>query len=222
MSLLTIFACEAQPIVLEGLRKVLSGYEDMLLVGQASDPAGALQAIARLRPQVVLLGRLNPSKPLLQLHFQIKMESPETAVVLWISDLSDTDSLRALQSGVKGILEKTLPVNLLIDCVRSVAAGNVWLDGAVANPSNAAGQRNLNPRITPRERDIIGLISKGMKNKEIAAALSITPGTVKVHLMHIFEKTGVKDRFQLALQSRELLGNAHQLTAGSRPEAIPL
>lgn len=222
MNSLTIFACEAQPIVLEGLRQVLTQCEDLLLVGQAGDPGAALQSISRLRPQVILLGRLHPSKPLLQFHFQVKAESPESAVVLWISDLSDTDSLRALQSGVKGILEKTLPVNLLVDCVRSVGAGNVWLDGAVANQANMGVHRNVSPRITPRERDIIGLVSKGLKNKEIAAELSITPGTVKVHLMHIFEKTGVKDRFQLAIQSRELLGNTHQLATGARTEMAPL
>ena len=57
----------------------------------------------------------------------------------------------------------------------------------------------------PREREIVEFVCRGMKNKEIAEALSITPGTVKVHLMHIFEKTGVKDRFQLALQGRQFL-----------------
>ena len=62
------------------------------------------------------------------------------------------------------------------------------------------------PRMTPRERQIVELVCRGMKNKEIAVALSITPGTVKVHLMHIFEKTGVKDRFQLALHGRQLAG----------------
>ena len=62
----------------------------------------------------------------------------------------------------------------------------------------------------PREREIVEFVCRGMKNKEIADALSITPGTVKVHLMHIFEKTGVKDRFQLALQGRQFLASAEE------------
>src|ERR1700716_2042040 len=95
VSSLTIFACEAQPIVLEGLRQVLTGCEDLVLVGQTGDPGAALQSISRLRPPVILLGRLYPSKPLLQFDFQVKAESPDSTVVLWISDLSDTDSLRA-------------------------------------------------------------------------------------------------------------------------------
>ena len=64
--------------------------------------------------------------------------------------------------------------------------------------------------ITPREREIVESVCRGMKNKEIAEALSITPGTVKVHLMHIFEKTGVRDRFQLALQGRQFLSSTEE------------
>jgi DNA-binding NarL/FixJ family response regulator len=63
--------------------------------------------------------------------------------------------------------------------------------------------------LTPRERDIVHHVCGGLKNKEIATALSITAGTVKVHLMHIFEKTGVKDRFELAVHGRKLLNNEH-------------
>jgi len=66
--------------------------------------------------------------------------------------------------------------------------------------------RRSAPRLTPRERQIVQQICEGHKNKEIAQVLSITAGTVKVHLMHIFEKTGVKDRFELAIQGRKLLG----------------
>ena len=67
--------------------------------------------------------------------------------------------------------------------------------------------------LTPREKDIVHHVCGGLKNKEIAEALAITPGTVKVHLMHIFEKTGVKDRFELAVQGRRLLGTEHALPA---------
>ena len=69
--------------------------------------------------------------------------------------------------------------------------------------------RRSSPRLTPREKDIVHHVCGGLKNKEIAEALAITPGTVKVHLMHIFEKTGVKDRFELAVQGRRLLGTDH-------------
>ena len=72
--------------------------------------------------------------------------------------------------------------------------------------SGDGSDRRSAPRLTPRERQIVHQICEGRKNKEIAQELSITAGTVKVHLMHIFEKTGVKDRFELAIQGRKLLG----------------
>jgi DNA-binding NarL/FixJ family response regulator len=70
-------------------------------------------------------------------------------------------------------------------------------------------ERRAAPRLTPREREIVKQVCAGLKNKEIAGTLSITAGTVKVHLMHIFEKTGVKDRFELAIHGRKLLGLDH-------------
>ena len=75
-------------------------------------------------------------------------------------------------------------------------------------------------RITPREREIIQLICQGLKNREIAEILGITSGTVKVHLMHIFEKTGTKDRFQLALKARQVFGFTTQETPAAEPDKI--
>jgi DNA-binding NarL/FixJ family response regulator len=89
--------------------------------------------------------------------------------------------------------------------LRAVSDGQIWLEDTNAERLRKQQRRTL-PRMTPRERQIVELVCRGLKNKEIAAELSITPGTVKVHLMHIFEKAGVKDRFQLALQGRQILG----------------
>jgi DNA-binding NarL/FixJ family response regulator len=102
-------------------------------------------------------------------------------------------------------LKKSLPVAALLECLRAVATGNVWIEGSPDQSPDGADRRST-PRLTPREKQIVHQICEGQKNKEIAEALSITAGTVKVHLMHIFEKTGVKDRFELAIQGRKLLG----------------
>jgi len=92
---------------------------------------------------------------------------------------------------------------LLLECLRAVAQGAVWINGHAKAPEPVP--RRGPPRLTRRERDIVRLVADGLKNREIAEALSISPGTVKVHLMHIFEKAGVGDRLQLALLARRLL-----------------
>ena len=97
----------------------------------------------------------------------------------------------------------------LSESLRTVGRGGVWIENSLPDPALGGDERRSSPRLTPRERDIVHHVCGGLKNKEIALALSITAGTVKVHLMHIFEKTGVKDRFELAVHGRKLLGIDH-------------
>jgi two-component system nitrate/nitrite response regulator NarL len=125
--------------------------------------------------------------------------------VLWVNDLAEIDCFRALQLGARGILKKTVPVQLMLECLHAVSVGDVWIESSLSEHGGGLDRRSA-PRLTPREKEIVHHVCVGMKNKEIAEALAITPGTVKVHLMHIFEKTGVKDRFELAVNGRRLLG----------------
>jgi DNA-binding NarL/FixJ family response regulator len=147
-------------------------------------------------------------KMVFQFIADVKSTWPRCQPVLWVTDLAEIDCFRALQVGARGVLKKTLPVGSLIECLLSVGQGNVWIEGSV-DQAPLGFERRTTPRLTPREREIVQQVCGGLKNKEIAEALSITPGTVKVHLMHIFEKTGVKDRFELAIHGRKLLGAEH-------------
>jgi two-component system nitrate/nitrite response regulator NarL len=126
-----------------------------------------------------------------------------------VNDLAEIDCFRALQLGARGILKKTLPVESLVECLRAVGRGDVWIEGTLSDQVVGALDRRSAPRLTPREKEIVHHVCAGLKNKEIAEALRITAGTVKVHLMHIFEKTGVKDRFELAVHGRRMLGTEH-------------
>jgi len=201
----TIYVCEPQPIVLAGLRAVLSDCQDLELIGHSVGAAEAPLVIGQLKPDVVLLGHSPNPRTLLGEIPRVVEASVDSKIVLWVLELAELECLRALQLGVKGIVRKTAPINNLLECLRTSAAGEVWLEEPRFDRVRQESRRVL-PRMTPRERQIVELVCRGMKNKEIAAALNITPGTVKVHLMHIFEKTGVKDRFQLALHGRQLAG----------------
>jgi two-component system nitrate/nitrite response regulator NarL len=96
------------------------------------------------------------------------------------------------------VIRKTAALGSLLDCLNVVSTGNTWMDDLMfqnTEKNNGSGRSNL----TMREQQVAELVEQGMKNKEIAHALGICAGTVKIHLKHIFEKTGVRGRYGLAL-----------------------
>jgi two-component system nitrate/nitrite response regulator NarL len=206
---LTVFACESQPIVLEGLEKVLTTCDDLDYIGAAPALSDALDALRRHQPNIILIGHAAGLKVVFQFISDVRNTSATCQPVLWVNDLAEIDCFRALQLGARGILKKTLPVQSLIECLRAVGRGDVWIEGTLSDQVVGALDRRSAPRLTPREKEIVHHVCAGLKNKEIAEALHITAGTVKVHLMHIFEKTGVKDRFELAVHGRRMLGAEH-------------
>jgi DNA-binding NarL/FixJ family response regulator len=165
-----------------------------------------LELVRQHRPDLLLMDQHPGLKVVFQFLADVRNAAPNCHPILYVSEMAEMDCFRALQMGARGIVRKTLPVDSLGECLRSVSKGNVWIENAISNQVVGFLNRKQAPRLTPRERDIVRHVCAGLKNKEIAEALSITPGTVKVHLMHIFEKTGVKDRFELAVQGRKLLG----------------
>lgn len=204
MPSISVFACEAQPVAIEGLRKVLSDCDDLVLAGTVSKITDALDAISSLRPNVALVDLSAGLAPAIRLVTGLKNASVPAHVILWVVDLPEMEAFRALQMGVRGILRKTLPAAKLIECLREVGSGKIWMDDSEHVAQFI--QRKEASRLTPREKEVVRLICRGMKNKQIAENLHITAGTVKVHLMHIFEKTGLKDRLALAVHGRELVG----------------
>lgn len=195
--------------MLEGLSKVLSNCDDLEFIGAASGLTEALDALKRQQPIVVLIGQTAGLKAVFQFISDVRSASSTCQPILWVNDLAEIDCFRALQLGARGILKKTLPVESLVECLRSVGRGDVWIEGSLSDQVVGALDRRSAPRLTPREKEIVHHVCGGLKNKEIAEALRITAGTVKVHLMHIFEKTGVKDRFELAVHGRRMLGMDH-------------
>lgn len=207
--------CEPQPIVIEGLKKVLAETTDLFLAGAVSRPAETLEAIQRIPSNVVLLDATGGLTAAFRLLSHLK-SAAQTYAVLWVVDLPELDAFRALQMGARGIIRKTLPVGKLVDCLREVAAGRIWMQESEQLADFL--QRKEATRLTPREKEVVRLICRGMRNRQIAENLHITPGTVKVHLMHIFEKTGLKDRLALAVHGADLAGvEAPASTPASTP-----
>ena len=209
--MITIAACESQPIVVEGLRRSLEATKDLQFVGAVSAAKSIMEVVEQHKPSVCLIDKAFGTKTVFQLMAEMKALSQQTEPILWAAEISEIESFRALQVGARGILKKTLPVATILDCLRTVARGNIWIENSISDQFVGFINRRNTPHLTAREEEIVALVTRGMKNKQIADALCITTGTVKVHLMHIFEKTGVKDRFELAMYGRRMDASALEI-----------
>jgi two-component system response regulator DesR len=148
---------------------------------------------------------------------KLKQAEVRTKIVLWVHSISTELALQAMSQGVRGVLRKTLPTERLMRCLTRVQEGELWFEKSLTDSLMAAQQF----RLTRREGQLVNLISQGMKNKEIATALNISEGTVKVYLSRLFQKLGVKDRFELALYGLKNLTAGRGTVAAAPVRDVP-
>lgn len=199
-----VFACEPQPIVVEALRRILSDSDEFGFAGAAAALPEALDPVRRSRPHILLIDNSYGMDSIEPFVTSVLSSAPECRAVLWVAEREDPDWVRALQAGVRAVLLKTRPVGVLLQCLRSVAGGHVWVSDTLPG-RRSVPQREVSERLTPREREVVEGVCRGLKNREIAAELGISAGTVKVHMTHLFEKTGAADRAELASMALRLL-----------------
>jgi DNA-binding NarL/FixJ family response regulator len=136
---------------------------------------------------------------------EVKRVMRNCRMVLWVHNISTELAFQAMGLGVRGILRKTLGGDLVMKCLEKVHQGELWFEKGLTDSFLSAKRISL----TRREGQLITLLSQGMKNKEIASMLLISEGTVKVYLSKLFQKVGVKDRFELALYGIKNLTSTH-------------
>jgi two-component system, NarL family, nitrate/nitrite response regulator NarL len=194
-----VAVCETQPTTIEGLRAVLSEHPGLALCGARTALGLANELVVTTDPDVLLLDKGFGIQAIMEwLEANARYGRPRTTVI-WGTSLNEAESLRFLQAGARGIIRKTADTESLLACLGAVAAGNTWMDEAVFCETPRA-DRNAQCELTPREAEVLQLVEQGLKNREIGIELGIRPGTVKIHLKHIFEKTGVRGRYGLAFK----------------------
>jgi len=195
-------------VAIAGIRWFLDEQQEFELVGHASSITSAAAMVSDLTPDLLLMDHSSGVRSTLHFLSELAFLSSSTACLLWIRDAPEAELVRAFRAGVRGIVKKTSPLPVLAEALRRAMAGETFLEESASPTLRQWAVRRHLPRLTPREREIIELVSQGLKNREIAERLSITPGTVKVHLMHVFEKTGARDRYELAVRGSRLLSGA--------------
>ncbi|MGH9592297.1 MAG: LuxR C-terminal-related transcriptional regulator [Bryobacteraceae bacterium] len=211
----SISICDTQPVTAEGVRNLLSGVADLHFLETADSLKQATDLVRRSEPDVLILDKAFGIQAILDWLGELRPGSggasgpasdtagalpapPKTAFVIWGVSVTEAEALRFLQAGARGILRKTAGVQSVLACLHTVAQGRSWMEDCVFRDSSRS-DRYPRSELTGREQQVLELVEQGFKNKEIANELGIRPGTVKIHLKHIFEKTGVRGRYGLAL-----------------------
>jgi two-component system nitrate/nitrite response regulator NarL len=198
-----VYLLSDQPVLLCGFEKVLSsnGFE----IAGSCPPALFATALESFQANEVHANRLPGGPDVLLLDItagltfadlgELHACVPECPVVLWADALPLELMFKTLEFGVRGIVQRNVQPEQLVDSIRKVAAGELQIGFGVTSDASPARRR---ASLTPREREIVSLLRQGMRNKQIAGEMGITEGTVKIYLFRLFHKMGVRNRFELA------------------------
>lgn len=186
-----VMAVDDHPIYRDGLAAVLSLHEDLELVAEAGDGATAIQAFREHSPDVTLMDLSMPVMGGVESITKIIAEFPAARIIALTTYQGDTDIHRALEAGARGYLLKDVLRNEVADAIRVV-----WRQGWILPDAIARRLAEYVPRVelTGRELEVLELLAKGLRNKEIAERISRTEATVKVHVLHILSKLHAQDR----------------------------
>lgn len=193
------------PIVLDGLEQLFATEPDLEVVARATNGETAVRLLQEFRPDVLILDLAMPGRDGIWVMQQASALALPTRVVLLTAHIDEQQLVEAVRLNVAGMVLKEMAPRLLVECVRKVHAGERWLERhAVARAMERRVRRESEAQrlaglLTPRELEIVRLAAEGLRNREISTRLSITEGTVKIHLHHIYEKLGVNGRSQLIL-----------------------
>ncbi|MDQ3034937.1 MAG: response regulator transcription factor [Myxococcota bacterium] len=210
MTRIRVLVVDDQSLFREGLRSVLSADPELEVVGEAANGQEALAACERLSPDVVLMDMQMPVLDGVAATRRLQVQQPRCKVVVLTTFDDDEVIFEGLRAGAVGYLLKDATAARLGEAIRAAARGESFLQPSVASKVIAELSR-LRARpaapaslVTARELEVLQRLGRGASNKEIAAALFVTEGTIKNHVTSIFEKLAVSSRTEAAMRAREL------------------
>lgn len=196
-----------QALVRDGIASVLDLQPGVAVVGTAGDGAAAVEAVAELDPDVVLMDVRMPGTDGVAALRRLRGEGARCRVVMLTTFDDDEYVVAALHAGADGYLLKSLPAADLAAAVRMAHSGVTQLDARVTRGLSAALPAAVptgrDSELTARETDVLRLLAQGATNREIAARLYLSEGTVKNHISRILSRWNLRDRTQAALLARE-------------------
>jgi two-component system, NarL family, nitrate/nitrite response regulator NarL len=233
-SALRLIVADSEAIFRVGMGKIFALEKDLEVVAQTENLPQTLSAVSSTSADVILFEAGLSPNPAESISEVIRRAQPGTRVIIVAQRTGEEETVDYLRRGVHGILTRSISPDLLVRCVRKVAAGETWLDNQGVNwvieAYRTQSEHGVTPkqqlRLSEKEMMIIGGVTQGLKNKDIALEVGTTEQVVKNYLRKIYDKLGVSDRLELALYSmhRRLLdgyvsSNSHDVTPMSNGTA---
>jgi DNA-binding NarL/FixJ family response regulator len=206
---ITLVLSDDHPVVLSGLESILAAEKDFKVVARCLDGDQTLKAVHKYKPDILMLDIQMPGKDGLTVLREMRKEKLATNVVLLTAEVDEDELAEAVRLGVRGLLLKELAAKLIVQCLRKVHAGELWLEKrSVSNAlekllQGEAGKLEAAQVLTPREIEIVKQVAVGLHNTEVAKRLFISEGTVKMHLHNIYEKLHLDSRIKLSRYAQQ-------------------
>lgn len=216
--MIRVLLVDDQTLIRQGIAMLLELEPDLEVVGAVGDGRAAIEAVERLHPDVVLMDIRMPGMDGVTATRELSRRFPEVGVIILTTFDDDEYVFEGLKAGARGYLLKDISSEEMAEAVRAVARGEALIQPSIARKVVAEFSRlavgaspapeRMAPKspnaLTERELDVLKALARGMSNKEIAAALVITEGTVKTHISNILAKLDVRDRTQAVLKAQQL------------------
>ena len=188
-----VLSVDDHPLLSEGIATIINSQPDMELVSQASSGTEGIQRYRESRPDITLMDLRLPDLSGIDAMIAIRTEFPEARIIVLTTFEGDVEIQRALQAGARAYLLKNMPPNEIVDVIRQVRAGKKRVPPEVAAQ---LAEHMSDEDLTAREVEVLQKVAGGNRNRDIAGLLFISEETVKVHIKHIMDKLGAKDRTQ--------------------------
>jgi DNA-binding NarL/FixJ family response regulator len=222
--LIRVILADTQAIFRAGLRKIFALEDDIRVVGQAETLAQTQSAVSKFSADVLIFESALAPNPV-EAVTELLRQAPSLKVVVVTPGSDEQLTLELFRRGTHGILSREVEPELLIECLRKVAAGEPWLESqAIHWVMEAYRGHSLRPsgarpkvQLTPKEALIVSCVTQGMKNREIAVRVGTTEQVVKNYLRKVYDKLGVADRLELALYCL-----SHHVVDGVKPPPAPV
>lgn len=217
-----VILADDHPVVRRGLAAIVNVEDDIEVVGEADNGRQALALVRSLKPDVVLMDLKMPELDGVEATKQIRAEAPESKVIILTTFKDDDDIYAGIAAGARGYLLKDAPPDRLIEAIRAAHRGESLLNPEVAarlldrfSTMLSPSEQNSSPlphpsvkvklpKITPREQEVLGLMARGLRNKEIADELVIAERTVKIHVGNILGKLNATNRTEAVAVATKL------------------